>query len=93
MGRQAAAEPARDAPDDDDRRRGREGRQQTNAPERIAQERDRDLGHDRDQRRLVDVAPGQVPRAGHEVEFVPLIPVAPGREKMKDKRRNPRHGR
>ena len=49
---------------------------ETNAAQRVSQHGAADVNQERDERRLIDISPGQVVAAGHVVELVAEISVA-----------------
>ena len=67
VGEQTATEVAREPAHDRHRQRGRGGGQQSQAPQRVAEKGQRDLGDHGDQRGLVDVPPCEVSRARDKV--------------------------
>ena len=75
-GKAAAAEFAGDNGGLHDQQRRSQRRDETDAAERIAEDGAAEVDEKRDQRRLVNVAPGEMIAAGDVVEFVAEVAVA-----------------
>jgi hypothetical protein len=78
-----ATQLARYSPGEEHEERARERRRETDRVERVPEQEPRDLRHRGDERRMVDVAPGEMIPAGDEVQLVDPVAVAAAQRDVK----------